>query len=80
MSHQQAEKSSGDWIRQLALALDLPFLLIGAVVGGGLVGYLLDEWLHTTPWLMLLCGLLGFAEGFRELLRSLARRGGIRSR
>lgn len=80
MSPRQSEKNVGDWVRQLALALDLPFLLIGAVLGGGFIGYLIDEWLHTAPWLMLGCGLLGFAGGFRELLRSLARRGGQGSR
>jgi F0F1-type ATP synthase assembly protein I len=74
-----AEKPAGnraEWVRQLALALDLPFLLISSVMGGGLVGYILDEYLHTTPWLMLVCGGLGFFAGLRGVLQSLARRGG----
>jgi F0F1-type ATP synthase assembly protein I len=65
-----------EWVRQLALALDLPFLLISSLMGGGLVGYILDEYLHTTPWLMLICGGLGFVAGLRGVLQSLARRGG----
>lgn len=68
-------KSAADWIRQLALALDLPFLLLGAMLGGGVVGYLLDRWLRTSPWLMLALGLLGFIGGMRALLQSLAGRG-----
>jgi F0F1-type ATP synthase assembly protein I len=68
-----------DWIRQLALALDLPFFLLATVAGGGFLGYLLDNWLHTTPWLMLLMGLLGFIAGMRGILQSLARRGGTPS-
>lgn len=41
--------------RQLAvqmMALGLEFS--GAVIGGLIVGYYLDEWLGTEPWLMLL--------------------------
>ncbi len=71
-----AGKSPVAWVRQIALALDLPFMLMGAVVGGGFVGYLLDIWLHTAPWLMLACGLLGFIGGVRGVLQSLAQRGG----
>lgn len=68
-------RGSAGWIRQLALALDLPFVLLGAVMGGGVIGFLLDTWLHTTPWLMLAMGLLGFLGGMRSVLQSLARRG-----
>jgi ATP synthase protein I len=54
---------------QLAMAMELPFTLVGAVVVGGLVGFFLDKWLHTVPWLLVLCGGLGFAGGVREVVR-----------
>ncbi len=76
MAAEKPGRNAADWIRQLALALDLPFLLISALMGGGLVGYVLDEYLHTTPWLMLIFGGLGFVAGLRGVLQSLARRGG----
>ena len=76
MAAEKPGSNRADWARQLALALDLPFLLISSLVGGGLVGYILDQYLHTTPWLMLICGGLGFAAGLRGVLQSLARRGG----
>ncbi|MDE3135525.1 MAG: AtpZ/AtpI family protein [Acidobacteriota bacterium] len=76
MAAEKPGRNPADWVRQLALALDLPFLLIGSVMGGGLVGYILDEYLRTTPWFMLICGGLGFAAGLRGVLQSLARRGG----
>ena len=75
MSAEKQTRNAADWVRQLALALDLPFLLAGAVVAGGLVGYLLDAYLHTSPWLMLVCGALGFVAGLRAVLQSLSRRG-----
>ncbi len=78
MAVEDPNRGPVNWARQLVLALDLPFLLIGAVMGGGFVGYALDLWLHTSPWLMLLFGALGFAGGLRAVLQSLATRGGNR--
>ncbi len=54
-----------------ALALELPFTLVGAIAVGVAIGYFLDRWLHTKPWLMLLFGALGFFAGVREVLRRL---------
>ena len=51
-------------------------MMIGAMVGGGLVGYFLDVWLHTAPWLMLVFGLLGLIGGLRGVLQTLAQRSG----
>jgi ATP synthase protein I len=54
-----------------SLAMELPFTLVGAVVFAGVVGYFLDRWLHTRPWLTLILGTLGFIAGLREVLRRL---------
>jgi ATP synthase protein I len=54
-----------------AIAMELPFTLVGAVVFGGLLGYFLDKWLHTTPWLLVVFGGLGFVAGVREVIRRL---------
>ncbi|HXJ46513.1 MAG TPA: AtpZ/AtpI family protein [Candidatus Dormibacteraeota bacterium] len=58
------------------IALELPFTLVGAVVVGGAIGYFLDKWLHTTPWLMVVIGSVGFFGGVREVLRRLPADGG----
>jgi ATP synthase protein I len=55
--------------RQFAMAMELPFILVAAIVLGGLVGYFLDDWLHTKPYLMLVFGFLGFFGGLRDVLR-----------
>ena len=54
--------------------MDLPLVLIGSIVVGGGIGYVLDTRLHTFPVLSLLLGLLGFAGGMYELIRRLSLR------
>jgi ATP synthase protein I len=55
--------------RQFAVALELPFILVSAIVVGGLLGYFIDRWLHTRPIMMLILGGLGFYAGLRDVLR-----------
>ena len=55
--------------RQFAMALELPFVLVSAIVVGGLFGYLLDRWLHTKPVFLLILGGVGFYAGLRDVLR-----------
>jgi ATP synthase protein I len=43
--------------------------LIGAPAGGFIIGFVLDKWLGTKPWLMLLMLFLGFAVGVWNVLR-----------
>jgi F0F1-type ATP synthase assembly protein I len=51
--------------------LDLPFVLVGMVVIGAGLGYLLDQRWGTSPALVLVGGALGFAGGIFEVLRRL---------
>jgi F0F1-type ATP synthase assembly protein I len=66
-----AEKQVKGFSQQYALAMELPFVLAGTIVVGGLLGYFLDHLLHTGPILMIVLGLLGFFAGLREVLRRL---------
>ena len=61
----------GRFVYQLASVMDLPFVLVGAVVIGAGAGYLLDQRLGTSPLLALVLGALGFAAGIFEVLRRL---------
>jgi ATP synthase protein I len=61
-----------DVSNQAAMAMELPFVLVAAVVVGGLIGYFLDRWLHTKPWLLILFGGVGFYAGVRDVLRRLS--------
>ncbi len=55
-----------------ALAMELPFTIVGAVLLGGVLGYFLDRWLHTRLIFTMILGALGFAGGLKEVLRRLA--------
>jgi F0F1-type ATP synthase assembly protein I len=54
-----------------AIAMELPFTMVGAILLAGGAGYLLDHWLHTKPIFMLVLGGLGFVAGIREVIRRL---------
>jgi ATP synthase protein I len=61
------------WKRQSASATELPFVLVIAMLVGGGIGYFLDRWLHTRPWMMIVFGVIGFATGIRDVLRRVAK-------
>ena len=43
--------------------------LVGGPLGGGIIGWLLDRWFGTRPWLMLVMLFLGFAVGVWNVIR-----------
>ena len=43
--------------------------LVGLPFGGGLIGWLLDRWLGTAPWIMLAMLFLGFGLAVRNVMR-----------
>lgn len=53
----------------MAMAMELPFIFVGAIAVAGLAGWWLDAKLGTAPWLMVLLGAAGFYTGLREILR-----------
>ncbi|MGH9713301.1 MAG: AtpZ/AtpI family protein [Candidatus Acidiferrales bacterium] len=61
------------FVNQLALAMELPFIMIGGVVIGGGLGWLIDRHFHTSPALTLLFGGIGFAAGIWDILKRLNR-------
>lgn len=43
--------------------------LIGAPIGGGIIGWALDRWLGTGPWLLLVFLALAIVVAFRNIFR-----------
>ncbi|MPZ78672.1 MAG: hypothetical protein GEU77_19400 [Deltaproteobacteria bacterium] len=49
----------------VAIALELP----GSIIAGLLIGYLLDEYFNTAPWLMMVLPILAFTGACMRLVR-----------
>jgi ATP synthase protein I len=58
------------WIRQLGSLSGVGLTLVISTVLGFWGGYVLDRWLGSAPWLMLVGLLLGIASGFVNLFRA----------
>jgi len=56
--------------RGMAYGMRMAAELVAAVIVGGAIGYGLDRWLGTTPWLFLLFFVLGFAAGVLNVVRA----------
>ena len=55
--------------RKTGLAYAAALSLFAAVASGLIVGWLLDRWLGTRPWLLVSGIVLGAAAGFYEFVR-----------
>jgi ATP synthase protein I len=64
------EDDQSETNRKSGLAYAAAFSLFAAVVGGLGIGWLLDRWLGTRPWLLVTGVVLGSAAGFYEFVRS----------
>lgn len=56
--------------RRSGAAYAAAFSLFASVISGLIVGWLLDRWLKTSPWLLVAGLVLGAAAGFYELVRA----------
>lgn len=70
-SPSRGDPKAKKYVSSAALAMELPFTIVGAVLLGALLGFFLDHWLHTKVIFTLLLGGVGFAGGLKEVLRRL---------
>jgi len=66
MPDRQPDESKYAGLRTAGMLLAIPTLLIVAPLLGGWLGFLLDRRLKTSPWLLIVGLLLGFAAAGRE--------------
>ena len=69
-SERESAASQRGWGRAMSLGFRVVTELVAGIVVGGGVGYLLDRWLGTKPFLLILFGLLGTAGGFWNIIRA----------
>jgi len=65
--HRQNEQSP--ILRRAGLYLGVAFELPGTIIGGLLAGYFLDQYLGTSPWLLIVLTAIAFAGAFMRLVR-----------
>lgn len=75
-AHKKAEEDAQDKAanaRGMAMGMRLSSEFVAAIVVGGLIGFGLDKWLGTTPWLFLLFFVLGLAAAILNVTRAFNR-------
>ncbi len=60
-------------LKKLAEVSSLVMILPSSIAVGLAIGYLLDRWLKTAPWMLLTWLLLGVASGLLNLFRGVKR-------
>jgi ATP synthase protein I len=63
------EENSEETNRKSGLAYAAAFSLFTTVVAGLIVGWVLDRWLGTRPWLLVSGIVLGAVAGFYQFIR-----------
>jgi ATP synthase protein I len=63
----------GKILRQIGSYSTLGLEMGLSVAVGAIIGYYLDKWLHTDPWLLIVFLIFGVIAGFRSLYRALKR-------
>jgi len=53
----------------LGYAMRFTVELLSGIAAGGALGYFLDRWLHTFPWIFILGFFIGAGAGFRNLVK-----------
>lgn len=72
-TERRAQASTRMGGRGMAYGMRMATELVAAIIVGGLIGYGLDRWLGSTPWLFLLFFVLGFVAGVLNVLRAYER-------
>ena len=60
-------------MRSIGIGFTIPMVMAASVIVACLIGYYLDLWLGTKPWLFLLFLVLGIATAIRETMILLRR-------
>jgi len=66
-------EDKGKILRQIASYSTLGLEMGLSVAVGAIIGFYLDKWLHTEPWLLIIFLIFGAIAGFRSLYRALKR-------
>jgi F0F1-type ATP synthase assembly protein I len=63
------QENQAPFLRRAGVYLGVAFELPGTILGGLVVGYFLDEYLGSSPWLLISCTALAFIGAFVRLMQ-----------
>ena len=63
------QENQAPFLRRAGLYLGVAFELPGTILGGLVIGYFLDQYLGSSPWLLLACTALAFVGAFIRLIQ-----------
>jgi ATP synthase protein I len=66
-------REKGERYRQVALLGAIPMVLLAGPLIGFLIGNYLDNWLDSSPWLMIVFVLLGAVAAVRQTMKLLSK-------
>ena len=64
-----SQENQTPFLRRAGLYLGVAFELPGTILGGLVIGYFLDEYFGSSPWLLLSCTALAFTGAFIRLIQ-----------
>jgi F0F1-type ATP synthase assembly protein I len=65
----QRQQNQTHFLRRAGLYVAIAFELPGTILGGLLVGYLLDKYLDSSPWLLITMAVIAFVTAIVRLIR-----------
>jgi ATP synthase protein I len=66
-------KKKNDFWELLSMASVMGIHLVSGVIVGLVMGYYLDRWLGTKPWLLIVFLVFGIIAGYRNMFREMER-------
>ena len=63
------QNSHTPFLRRAGLYVGVAFELPGTILGGLLIGYILDNYLNTSPWCLITITAIAFAGAFARLIQ-----------
>ncbi len=66
----RSENAKGSPSSKLGIALKMSTEMVAAVVVGTIIGFILDNWFGTKPWLIIIFFFVGTVAGILNVIRS----------